>query len=184
MLDPSLLPLADDRVVLRRLTDADAPAFAAGSADAAVREYAHLPEPEYTAESVRAMIAAVTDPMLDRGELAVLSLARRDSNAFAGSLVLFDVLNDRAEVGFWLHPDARGAGRAVAALALAARFAAGSGLTCLTARTALDNSASQRTLEAGGFARIGDSEGTTPSGQRMVSLHYELSLDSPAKPAP
>ena len=56
MLDQTKLPLTDDRVRLRPLRDADATAYAAGSADTDVRRHAHLPEPEYTPESVRRMI--------------------------------------------------------------------------------------------------------------------------------
>ena len=100
MLNPALLPVSDDRVCLRPLQAEDAAAFAEGAADAAVRRYGHLPEPEYTPESVRAMIVRDVMPGLERGDLAALAIAEAASDAFAGSLVVFDVSVQSAEVGF------------------------------------------------------------------------------------
>lgn len=176
MLDQTKLPLTDDRVRLRPLRDADATAYAAGSADTDVRRHAHLPEPEYTPDSVRRMIERDARPGLDRGDLAVLAIAEASSDAFAGSLVLFNVAVDRAEVGFWLHPDARGKGYASAALALAAEFARASGLTTLTARTVTDNAGSQRVLDAAGFEQGGSETGVAPSGHKVDLMYYALSL--------
>ncbi|WP_367113110.1 GNAT family N-acetyltransferase [uncultured Tessaracoccus sp.] len=57
--------------------------------------------------------------------------------------VLFDVSTDTAAVGFWIHPDARGAGHARRGLEMASRFAHHSGLRTLTARTLPENRASR-----------------------------------------
>lgn len=168
----SLLPVQDDGVRLRRLHSDDASAYAEGARDAAVRRYGHLPEPEYTPESVRAMIARDVDPGLEGGHLAVLAIADAASDAFMGSLVLFEVTERSAEVGFWVHPTHRGQGITAAAIGLAARFALGSGLHELTARTLPENAASQRVLEASGFAPTAVATGTTPSGQHVELLHY------------
>ena len=115
-------------------------------------------------------------PGLQRGDLAVLAIADRDSDQFAGSLVLFDVHDGFAEVGFWLHPDRRGAGVAAAAIEQAVRFARDCGLAGLTARTAAENPASQRTLTAAGFTVEGRGVGTAPSGVRVELLHYARTL--------
>lgn len=90
------------------------------------------------------MIDGVISEGLDDGELAVLTIAEAQTDRFIGSLVVFDVTSETAEVGFWLHPDARGAGPTGAELALAAQFAGESGLNLLTARTVIDNVPSQR----------------------------------------
>lgn len=170
------LPLHDHRARLRPLRPADAAAFAEGTADPRVREYAHLPEPHYTPESVTAMIRDVTDPGLERGDLAVLAIADATTDAFAGSLVLFDISAHGAEVGFWLHPAHRGAGLAVAALDLAVRLAWKSGLPVLTARTAPANAASRSVLERAGFTWTDTVPGRTPSGAEIDLHHYRLPI--------
>lgn len=176
MLDRSLLPLDDGRVRLRAMRPEDATAYASGSADAAVRRFGHLPRPEYTPGSVRTMIEQDVEPGLTRGDLAVLTIAAAESDAFAGSLVVFDVSGDTAEVGFWLHPDSRGSGYAAAALGLAANFARASGLTLLTARTVPDNEGSRRALTAAGFTHTASMIEEAPSGQPVELLRFELAL--------
>ena len=165
MLDAELLPLASDRARLRPLRLEDASAYAEGTADAAVRAHAHLPAPHYTPDSVRTMIAEAVEPGLARGDLAVLAVADPASDAFAGSLVLFDVTEDEAEVGFWMHPAHRGRGLARAAVDLAAELASRSGMRRLRARTSPENTASRELLARAGFAEEGRSVGTAPSGE-------------------
>lgn len=172
MLRVPLLPLQDGDVRLRRLRASDASAYAEGTKDAGVRRYGHLPEPEYTPVSVREMISRDVDPGLERGDLAVLAIADAASDSFAGSLVLFNVVGESAEIGFWVHPAYRGRGVTVAALKVANRFASGSRLRELTARTSPENAASQRVLEAAGFHKNGRATDTAPSGQRLELLRY------------
>jgi len=176
VLDSRLLPLLGRHVRLRPLQARDAPAFAEGTADRAVQRYGHLPEPVYTPESVRMMIERDATPGLQRGDLAVLAIADAATDAFAGSLVVFDVSAHAAEVGFWIHPAHRGSGVAAAALELASRFARASGLHDLTARTLPQNPASQRTLTAAGFALERRGLDTTPAGDQVELLHYRRTL--------
>lgn len=176
MLDASHLPLQDDTVRLRPLSRADAPAYAEGTTDPEVRARAHLPEPRYTPESVVAMAEGVVVEGLQRGDLAVLTIADAATDEFAGSLVIFDVTQDEAEVGFWLHPRSRGRGLTGSALRLAARFAAASGLRSLTARTVPDNTASRAVLDRAAFEETGRARGTTPSGQQAEMIHYRRDL--------
>ncbi|MEZ5085490.1 MAG: GNAT family N-acetyltransferase [Tessaracoccus sp.] len=172
MLDANLLPLRAERVVLRAMRAADASAYATGTKDTAVRDYAHLPEPEYTEATVTALIRGSIRDGLERGDLAVLTIADPATDEFAGSLVLFGVTDDSVEVGFWVHPDHRGKGLAGASLALAVEFARGSGLTRLTARTVPENQASQSVLESVGFARGEQTHDIAPSGEEVALLHY------------
>lgn len=183
MLDVALLPLDNDLVRLRLLRPDDAAAYAQGTADREVRTLAHLPGQTYTPQSVRDMIQGDVRAGLERGDLAVLAIADAATDDFAGSLVLFDVTDDAAEVGFWLHPKARGAGRARAALDLAARFAAPSGLRLLRARTVVDNAVSRRVLATVGFVETGARCGVTPSGDEVELVHCTRSL-TPVAPEP
>ena len=165
MLDAALLPLASDRARLRPLRDEDASAYAEGTADPAVRAHAHLPAPHYTPASVQAMLVEAVEPGLARGDLAVLAIADPAGDAFVGSLVLFDVTEGEAEVGFWLHPAHRGRGLARAAVDLAAELASRSGMRRLRARTSPENTASRELLARAGFVEEGRSVGTAPSGE-------------------
>ena len=176
MLNAGLLPLRNDRAVLRVMRHGDAGAYAAGAADPEVQEFAHLPEPEYTEASVSALIDGVIRTGLTRGDLAVLAIADPVSDVFAGSLVLFGVNEGSVEVGFWVHPDHRGRGSAGAALSLAVALAQRSGFARLTARTVPQNSAAQRVLERAGFARGMQARDTAPSGEVIVLLQYSYEL--------
>lgn len=178
MLDSSLLPLRNDQVVLRSMRTDDAGAYAAGANDAAVREYGHLPESQYTKDSVLALVQGPIREGLDRGDLAVLTLADPSTDDFAGSLVLFGATHTSIEVGFWIHPDRRGEHLSTAALALATEFVRRSGFTSVTARTVLANVASQQVLERSGYVRSEKSRGTAPSGESVVLLHYRRLLET------
>lgn len=172
MLDATTLPITFENTRLRPLSELDAEAYAAGTKDEAVRRFGHLPESDYTPESVRRMIREEVAAGLSSGTLAVLALADAETDRFVGSLVLFDVSSEAAEVGFWIHPDARGAGHARRSLELAARFARNSGLRTLTARTLPENEASQRCLTNAGFREVERAVGTTPAGQHEELFHY------------
>lgn len=178
MLKTDLLPIRNDRVVLRALRPEDAAPYAAGTADAAVRRYGHLPEPEYTTASVLALIRGPIRAGLDRGDLAVLAIADPSKDNFAGSLVLFGAADTSIEVGFWIHHHHRGNNLAAAAVALATEFVRRSGFTSVTARTVLDNVASQRTLERLGYVRGESSRVTAPSGESAILLHYRRPIES------
>lgn len=175
MIDAELLPISDGLRALRVLAPEDAVRYAEGTRDSLVKQFGHLPEPEYTPESVDRIARTVAGPSLEQGDLAILSIVD-DTDTFLGSLVLFDVTTTGAEVGFWLHPEARGGGHAIGALELAARLAAGSRLEALTARTATTNLASQRGLERSGFHFVEQAEELTPAGERMALLHYRRLL--------
>ncbi|MCT2024924.1 GNAT family N-acetyltransferase [Dermabacter hominis] len=181
MLDATTLPITFENTRLRPLFELDAGAYAAGTKDEAVRRFGHLPESDYTPESVRRMIRDEVAEGLSSGTLAVLALADAETDRFVGSLVLFDVSSEAAEVGFWIHPDARGAGHARRGLELASRFARNSGLRTLTARTLLENRASQRCLTNAGFHEVERAVGTTPAGQREELFHYRRDLKPTAQ---
>lgn len=181
MLDATTLPITFENTRLRPLSELDADAYAAGTKDEAVRRFGHLPKSGYTPESVRWMIRDEAAEGLSSGTLAVLALADAETDRFVGSLVLFDVSSEAAEVGFWIHPDARRAGHARRGLELASRFARNSGLRTLTARTLLENKASQRCLTNAGFREVERAVGTTPAGQCEELFHYRRDLKPTAQ---
>lgn len=181
MLDATTLPITFENTRLRPLSELDADAYAAGTKDEAVRRFGHLPESDYTPESVRRMIRDEVAKGLSSGTLAVLALVDAETDRFVGSFVLFDVSSEAAEVGFWIHPDARGAGHARRGLELASRFARNSGLRTLTARTLPENKASQRCLTNAGFREVERAVGTTPAGQCEELFHYRRDLKPTAQ---
>lgn len=175
MIDSELLPISDGLRTLRALAPEDAVRYAEGTRDPLVKRFGHLPEPEYTPESVDRLARTVAASGLARGDLAILSIVD-NADAFLGSLVLFDVTATEAEVGFWLHPDSRGGGHASGGLDLAARLAAGSHLDVLTARTVPGNVASQRGLERSGFQFVEQVEELTPTDEKTTLLRYRRVL--------
>lgn len=173
MLDAGHLPIQNDTCRIRPLEHQDARAYADGTEDALVRANAHLPETRYTAESVSELIDGALRTGLDSGELAVLAIAHPETNDFRGSVVLFDVVNDSAEVGFWLAPAARGEGLASASLRLSQQFARHCGLFSLKARTTAENTASQHVLSNTGFTEVSRGTELTPAGREADLIHYE-----------
>jgi [ribosomal protein S5]-alanine N-acetyltransferase len=171
------LPLTEGQVRVRALEHGDAAAYARGSRDEPVKRYGHLPLSEYTEGIVREQIDGVFADGLADGSLAVLAIADARSDDFLGSVVLFDVRADRAEVGFWLAPWGRGRGAAREALSAAARLAAHMGLNFLDARTVPDNEASRRTLLSAGYRQVGEPQTVTaPSGAVVTALTFERSV--------
>ncbi|VEG39194.1 N-acetyltransferase GCN5 [Mycolicibacterium flavescens] len=168
------LPRGEGNVTVRRLRHGDAHAFAAGTDDDAVRRFAHLPLREYSAEIVREQIDGVIARGLADDTLAVLAIADAWSDGFLGSIVLFDIHEFDAEVGFWLAPQGRGRGAARQGLSAVVGLATEAGLTRLTARTAPKNDGSRRVLEGVGFVLAdGPRDEVTPSGEAMTVVTYE-----------
>ncbi|WP_152032942.1 GNAT family N-acetyltransferase [Gallaecimonas mangrovi] len=174
-----LLPLEDDGLRLRAMTDADALPYALGSEDPLVKTFAHLPLSHYSEQLMRTLIATDIEQGLTRGNLLILTLAETEQDRFIGSLVLYDISQQRAEVGYWLLPFARGLGLAAKGLALAATLAKKMQLCTLDARTSPDNTASARTLLKAGFKAQGPAQKEkAPSGELGLFVPYRLELHS------
>ena len=177
MLDPTLLPITDGVRSLRLLAEDDAERYVAGTKDPLVQQFGHLPESEYSSQDVRHLAHTVAPSGIERGDLGLLSIIN-ESGLFLGSLVLFDSTSTSAEVGFWLHPDARGHGHAIGALELAATFAKQSRLHELTARTVVGNDSSKHVLERAGFEEISRQVDKTPAGDETSVIQYRRDLIS------
>ena len=175
----SVLPVSDGVITVRPMEHRDAEAYAIGTEDRDVKQHAHLPLDRYTADIVRDMVDGVLAEGLRDGTLAVLTIADAKSNAFAGSLVLFDLTPSDAEVGYWVAPEHRGRGIAGRAVALAGRIGRELGFSQLRARTALENPPSERVLLAAGFARAGEPDiDTAPSGKSVTTVPYRIDLEA------
>lgn len=181
MLNYAHLPVSDGALTLRRLEPRDAVPYAEATDDALIRRFAHLPDPEYTPASVASLATGIARDGLLRGDLGLLTIASAEDDRLVGSVVLFDVTETTAEVGFWVHPEARGSGVAARALELACSFAAKSGLTLLTARTVHDNVASKRVLTGAGFTASGTGPDVAPSGEAIEVARFELKLRPEAR---
>ncbi|MBV2142971.1 GNAT family N-acetyltransferase [Falsochrobactrum sp. TDYN1] len=173
----SVLPISDGLVTIRAMSDADAEAYAAGTNDALVKHFAHLPLEEYTPQIVRDMIqGAIADGLRD-GTLAVLTISDAGSDSFLGSLVFFDVKPDDAEIGYWVGPEHRGRRVSGHALTLAKDMARKLRLKNLRARTVQENPASERVLLRAGFKQVGEARPEiVPSGKTEMSVNYLAEL--------
>ena len=173
----AVLPVSDSVVTIRTMAARDAEAYAAGTEDALVKRFAHLPLDSYTPKIVRTMIDGVIADGLRDGALAVLAISNVKSNQFLGSLVFFDVTLDDAEIGYWVAPEHRGHGVAGRALALAADVARALGLQRLRAKTVQENPASQKVLIKAGFEQLGDARPEAlPSGETRMGVNYRLEM--------
>lgn len=168
------LPHHEGDVVVRRLSYADAEAYATGTKDDAVQRYGYLPLTEYSPQIVTDQIDGEIADGLEDGSLAVLSIADANSDEFLGSIVLFNVRPERAEVGFWLAPQARGRGVAQKGLRAVLRLAANAGFRHLDAQTDGTNLESRRALEAAGFIQTeGPQDAAVPPGIPVSVVKFE-----------
>lgn len=173
----SALPVTGQSLAIRPMMPADAEAYAAGAGDDLVRRFAHLPLETYTPQIVRDLIHGVIADGLRDGNLAILTIADPASDTFLGSLVVFDITDDDAEVGYWVGPEHRGKNISGRALELALEMARRLTLHGLRARTVLDNPASQKSLLKAGFEQQGEPElQVTPSGKTAMGVHYAIRL--------
>ena len=169
----SVLPVSDGTVSIRTMSAADAEAYAAGTKDALVKRFAHLPLESYTPQVVLTMIEGAIAEGLRDGTLAVLTIGDARSNTFLGSLVFFDITTDDAEIGYWIAPEHRGRSVASRALALTVEIASGLSFKRLRAKTVEDNPVSQKVLLKAGFEQSGDVRPeVAPSGKTQMSVNY------------
>jgi RimJ/RimL family protein N-acetyltransferase len=177
--------LRGERVVLRPYRDDDASDVAAGCNDALTQRYlSHLPTPytlddarQWIGEGVPAAIAAggwdyaIADPATDRliGAVGV----RRHGG-------------DRAEIGYWVAPTARGTGAATEATRLLAAHVLANGVHRLVLQNHQENVASQRVALAAGFTReaVARDCGLARDGSHYDQIVWSRLATDSGEPAP
>lgn len=180
--------LADGDVRLRELRDSDVPAFARALQDPGVFDAAYSGQ---LAADEREVLAYVrkTRPLAEAGERILLTIAGPDDE-MAGLGMLFG-LNERnldGEIGFWLAPDARGAGIGTRAVRLLTGWALHAvGRERVYAMTRPENAGARALLERAGFVLDGTIRGRErrADGTRGDSVSYTmLFTDDQAPPDP
>lgn len=162
-------PLADavTGILLRPWAPPDAGALAAAWADPQVAAHTAVP-PAHDLPAAERWVAG-EEQRRHRGLALDLVIARSDGPAeVLGEIGLAHLDRERqrrAEVGFWLAPDARGRGVATAAVRLLTTWALapddrGLGLRQVWARTGPGNRAAAAVLGRAGFHRTGEAGGT------------------------
>jgi RimJ/RimL family protein N-acetyltransferase len=150
-------PLVDGPTALRAWRDSDADAIVAACQDPEIARWTQVPEPyglvdaeAYLLERYHSLHAGATAPFA--------IVAADDPDLLLGSIafVRFAWEHARGEIGYWLAPQARGAGHATRAL----RLIGGWGLETLGLRrlelfAATGNAPSQRVAQRAGFTREG-----------------------------
>lgn len=146
-------PLADAQIALRPWTHDDIPAIVHSCNDPLLPRFIPVIPVPYTESDAEQFIARGS------GQLE-LHLAIADSNggAMLGSVGVSVKPDDPAiaEIGYWLAPEARGRGAATRALVLLSRWVLRElPVARLQLTTDVENTASQRVAERGGFVREG-----------------------------
>jgi RimJ/RimL family protein N-acetyltransferase len=169
--------LRDGPVRLRELRDDDAPAFASGLEDPGVFDGAYSGNLAAEEPAVLAYIRQ-TRPLADQGERILLAIADEgDRMVGLGMAFGFNDRNRDCEIGFWLHPDARGAGMGTRAVRLLTGWLMHArGVERVYAMTRPDNRGSRALLERAGYVEDGTIRGRErkADGTRGDSVSYTI----------
>jgi RimJ/RimL family protein N-acetyltransferase len=143
-------------VALRRWRRADVPEGMMAFADPLVQRFSWTRSEPYTEADARAYFAALQDAASGELGFALVSPAADRDVCGGASLYAIELAEQRAAVGYWLAPHARGRGVATHATRLLARWAFEVlALERLELTCGPDNEASQRVAERCGFTREG-----------------------------
>jgi RimJ/RimL family protein N-acetyltransferase len=153
---PPYAPITDGVVTLRPWRDEDAADVMRACDDPLTVRFLPVPSP-YTIEDGELFVGTLVPTMWADGDQADVAVADASTGELLGAVGLkLELANKVAEVGFWTAPWARGRGVAGRAAALHAKW----GLDALALNRVelladVENVASQRAAEKGGFAREG-----------------------------
>lgn len=169
--------LESDRLRLRPFIDADLPRIAEACSDPVSRHWlSGLPDP-YTEVTARAYVADCVWQAA-KGAKATWAIADRESDQLLGNIAVMDMLRPTSgEIGYWMHPDARGRGVMTEAAQLVVTHAwTGLDRRRLVLYAADGNNGSNAVATAAGFTHYGTQRLAEKLGDgSYVDLHgYEL----------
>jgi RimJ/RimL family protein N-acetyltransferase len=148
-------PLTDASTALRPWRDSDIPALVAACQDPEIGRWTQVPSP-YGEADARLFMAERHDGVL-KGTAAPFAIVSADDDTrLLGSVALlrFAWEHARAEVGYFVAREARGAGHAARAVRLISEWGISElGLERIDLVAATGNEASQRVAERAGFVR-------------------------------
>jgi RimJ/RimL family protein N-acetyltransferase len=161
-------PVVEGRSVrLRPLLDGDVVRIVEACGDPSTRAWlGNLPDP-YGEADARAFLEDTRERAAS-GSAVTWAIADPVDDRLVGVINIFDIRPIGAgEIGYWVHPDARGRGVATQASRLALRHGfvevedGGLGLHTIRAYAATGNEASARVLRAAGLRESGTARGNT-----------------------
>jgi RimJ/RimL family protein N-acetyltransferase len=179
-------PLTDGRVALRAARESDLQGLVEEGRDPETQRWVNVARP-YTDRDARDDLERFTSWWDDPSAPFPLVIADADSDAYLGVIVVrFDGPRRIAELGYGVHPQARGSGIGTCAVRLAAQWAfAALGAERLEARTDPGNLASQRLLTRAGFTREGlERMSRVTNGVRGDMICWSLLPGDVADPIP
>jgi len=172
--------LETERLRLRPWQEGDVDRIVEACSDPVVRHWQpNLPAP-YTESSAQAFMLRTAEQAA-AGSGIGCCIADTETDRVLGSASVFDIGRrdpSCAEIGYWSHPDARGAGVVTAAVGRLAEHcfgdpaAGGLGLRRLFLTTAAGNAASCRVAERVGFSRVG----TERRAYRLADGHDDTAV--------
>jgi RimJ/RimL family protein N-acetyltransferase len=149
-------PLLDEPTVLRPWRDSDIPDLVRICQDPDIVRWTSVP-PAYSEADARTYLLRRHDAIFG-GTAAPFAIVAAPGEELIGSIALIRIAweDRRAEVGYFLSPDARGSGHATRAVGLICHWGFGSlGLERINLYAATENAASQRVAERAGFQQEG-----------------------------
>lgn len=166
--------VATERLLLRELRTADAPAVAAGAGDRRVAQFLlEVPSPYPIALARRWIAGRIA--WWDRGRGVTLAIARREApEALLGSVSLRRHARDRrAELGYWLAAPAWGQGYATEAAVAAVELGFKQlGLARIYAQVLVGNDASMHVLAKLGMVNEGTKRQHIRKGRRLHDVVF------------
>ena len=149
------ISLSGDGVVLRPLTEADAPLIATYCGDELIQRWLPLPNP-YTVADARWFCLEFAPSQQESGRGVVFGIEHAGRLAGVIDLKRTDWRARTTEIGYWAAPWARGRGAIRRAVSRLSRWALDDlGFARLEIRVATDNRDSQHVAVAAGFTREG-----------------------------
>jgi RimJ/RimL family protein N-acetyltransferase len=172
--------LEADGLRLRPWRDADVPRIVEACRDERTQFWlGRMPSP-YTEADAQAWLEHQLENRAQGQALNWAVVDAADDDRALASISAFDLVPEvEVEIGYWAHPDARGAGVTTRAMGLVVRYAfEGLGIRRVTAGAAVDNAASRRVIEANGLHAWGtERAGTAVLGGRADIVWYDVLVE-------